>query len=181
MRLVAYIGQANRASARAMHGRFTRRRRPERPHHACVTPATISFGGNYIPKGNVVATLSSRSHARDMLLSCFPSQVRLLGQNFTGHVHGTGRDKAARYPVKLTMCETIRTFLQPEQPFDRRIRIWHESYTGQENDGTSEPTFGKSKGYGRNGRFAYDFICKPTDFPHPSREEPPPRQYTRGF
>ena len=130
MRLVAYIGQANRASARAMHGRFTRRRRPERPHHACVTPATISFGGNYIPKGNVVATLSSRSHARDMLLSCFPSQVRLLGQNFTGHVHGTGRDKAARYPVKLTMCETIRTFLQPERPLGRRIRIWHDSYTG---------------------------------------------------
>ena len=130
MRLVAYIGQANRASARAMHGRFTRRRRPERPHHACVTPATISFGGNYIPKGNVVATLSSRSHARDMLLSCFPSQVRLLGQNFTGHVHGTGRDKAARYPVKLTMCETIRTFLQPERPLNRRIRIWHDSYTG---------------------------------------------------
>ena len=130
MRLVAYIGQANRASARAMHGRFTRRRRPERPHHACVTPATISFGGNYIPKGNVVATLSSRSHARDMLLSCFPSQVRLLGQNFTGHVHGTGRDKAARYPVKLTVCETIRTFLQPERPLNRRIRIWHDSYTG---------------------------------------------------
>ena len=65
-----------------------------------------------------------------MLLSCFPSQVRLLGQNFTGHVHGTGRDKAARYPVKLTMCETIRTFLQPERPLGRRIRIWHDSYTG---------------------------------------------------
>ena len=65
-----------------------------------------------------------------MLLSCFPSQVRLLGQNFTGHVHGTGRDKAARYPVKLTVCETIRTFLQPERPLNRRIRIWHDSYTG---------------------------------------------------
>ena len=65
-----------------------------------------------------------------MLLSCFPSQVRLLGQNFTGHVHGTGRDKAARYPVKLTVCETIRTFLQPERPLGRRIRIWHDSYTG---------------------------------------------------
>ena len=65
-----------------------------------------------------------------MLLSWFSSQVRLLGQNFTGHVHGTGRDKAARYPVKLTVCETIRTFLQPERPLNRRIRIWHDSYTG---------------------------------------------------
>ena len=60
-------------------------------------------------------------------------------QNLARFVHGTdGTTAAPRSIIDLTAVRsTIRTFLQPEQPFDRRIRIWHESYTGQENDGTS--------------------------------------------
>ena len=60
MRLVANIGQANQASAREDTGGSLARRRPERPHHACVTPATIKLRVQRFSEGDFIGTSVQR-------------------------------------------------------------------------------------------------------------------------
>src|SRR3990170_3621261 len=86
MRLVATSGQANQASTCAEHGRITRRRRPARPNHACVTPATIKLRVQRISEGDSIGTLVQRCPA---VLSCtkratflFPEPRLAVGSGF---------------------------------------------------------------------------------------------------
>jgi len=123
------------------------RRRPARPNHACVNP----FRGQLYSEGNVGATLSNRSRARHMLLSCFPSHVRLLGQNFTRDIHGTGgttmtclqgrrfyEDVHSSQSIRRDMqrdrvhlvCETSYLVPATRATKGRWIRISRVTYTG---------------------------------------------------